>query len=482
MTELTNINMELDPYLKQMLNAYGNIPERNPESARRTQEKFLTEINNILLDPTVPRSTARRLVPAAWILSPARLKEVFIPVFGRRTVIKGLVMLMTLGIFFFGGAGITAYAASSSLPGDAIYPLKTTIENVRVKLTPDPADQVRLYLDYAGLRLMEIQTLVDTGRYNDIAQAAGEYEIDIQKAFDAVKSLSQTDPTRATALNVKITVTLQGYSNILIQMLVDIPSDVQPVILNIIITNTVMIDQDDGSNTTPVQTMTVTPIPNQGSGDDDGKLSTSAPTATITSTSIILATATSTSSLINTPDVILPTNTPALPPSNSVVDGADATCTGFIGAVTVNNLEVPQGANCTLDGTTVMGNIKIQNGATLIAQRIRVNGNIQADGASYVEVLAGSSVGGNIQLKQGGSARVEDLNINGDIQIESNYGTFSILRNWVGGNIQVFQNSGDASITSNMVNGNLQCKENTPAPTGGNNVVQGNKEDQCAGL
>jgi hypothetical protein len=109
-------------------------------------------------------------------------------------------------------------------------------------------------------------------------------------------------------------------------------------------------------------------------------------------------------------------------------------------------------------------------------------GNIQADGASLVEVLAGSSVGGSIQLKQSGSARVEYVIVNGDIQFESNNGVLSIAGNQVGGNMQAFQNVGGITIVENNINGSLQCKENNPAPTGGNNTVQGNKEDQCAGL
>jgi hypothetical protein len=162
-----------------------------------------------------------------------------------------------------------------------------------------------------------------------------------------------------------------------------------------------------------------------------------------------------------------------------VVWAEEITCEDFIGVVTVDNLRVPPDANCTLAGTRVMGTIKVETGASLTAQQITVNGNIQAEGAAAVNVLAGSIIGGSIQIKQS-AAEIEEVTVNGDIQFESNIGAVSATRNQVGGNVQAFKNQGGVTFADNIIGGNLQCKENEPPPTGGNNIVQGNKEDQCA--
>ncbi|RPI59051.1 MAG: hypothetical protein EHM56_00025 [Chloroflexi bacterium] len=160
----------------------------------------------------------------------------------------------------------------------------------------------------------------------------------------------------------------------------------------------------------------------------------------------------------------------------------ETTCRGSLGAVTVDNLRVPQNGSCTLNGTRVKGTVKVESGASLTAYRIVVIGNIQADGARVVRVLSGSTVGGSIQLKQGGAARVEQVRVTGDIQFESNRGALSAVRNRVGGNLQAFQNTGGVSIVANTIVGNLQCKANYPPPTGRYNVVYGSKEDQCVRL
>jgi hypothetical protein len=158
----------------------------------------------------------------------------------------------------------------------------------------------------------------------------------------------------------------------------------------------------------------------------------------------------------------------------------ERTCRGTLGAVTVDNLRVPQNASCTLNGTYVKGTIKVERNATLLARGVRVVGNVQGENAKSVNVTNASRVGGSVQVKQGGAATVEASRITGDIQYDANNRYLKANRNNVGGSIQVIGNSGGAEIFRNTINGNLQCKENRPAPTGGGNVVGGSKEDQCA--
>ena len=156
-------------------------------------------------------------------------------------------------------------------------------------------------------------------------------------------------------------------------------------------------------------------------------------------------------------------------------------CRGAIGAVTVDNLRVPQDATCTLNGTRVEGTIKVEGDATLKASAIRVIGNVQAENARKVLVRNGS-VGGSVQIVQGGAARIVGTRIAGDILFDEQDRDLAANRNRIGGSVQAFQNIGGLSINDNRIDGNLQCKENDPAPTGGGNVVQGSKEDQCDGL
>ena len=156
-------------------------------------------------------------------------------------------------------------------------------------------------------------------------------------------------------------------------------------------------------------------------------------------------------------------------------------CTGTIGASSHDNIAVPDGRNCILNGTRARGTVKVGTGSTLEAHGVQINGNIQAEGAYAVVVRRNSFVGGSIQIKQGGAARVLHSRINGDLLFDENRRALSAQENTIGGNLQSFKNTGGLSLIRNRIDGNLQCKENRPAPTGGGNRAS-SKEDQCARL
>jgi hypothetical protein len=160
----------------------------------------------------------------------------------------------------------------------------------------------------------------------------------------------------------------------------------------------------------------------------------------------------------------------------------ERTCRGTMGAVTVDNLRVPDGATCTLNGTKIKGTLKVETGATLKAYGIRVIGNVQGENSQRVVVKAGSRIGGSFQVVQSRVAKLLDSHVNGDILIDENRGINEIRRNIVGEDVQAFQNSGGVEIFGNRIEGNLQCKANSPRPVGDNNVVHGVKQDQCKGF
>jgi hypothetical protein len=97
-------------------------------------------------------------------------------------------------------------------------------------------------------------------------------------------------------------------------------------------------------------------------------------------------------------------------------------CRGSIGAGTVDNLRVPDGARCVLTGTRVEGTIKVESGARLVAYEVRVIGNVQAENHRSV-ALVRSRAGGSVQLVQGRSATVSRNRITGDLQSFENQGT-----------------------------------------------------------
>jgi hypothetical protein len=172
----------------------------------------------------------------------------------------------------------------------------------------------------------------------------------------------------------------------------------------------------------------------------------------------------------------------SLPMLESVSPQGETICADrLIGAVQLDNLFVPDGRTCQLDGTRFKGTIKVGTRSTLEAQRIRVNGNIQAEGSTLVKVINGSTVGGSVQIKQGRAATINGARITGDLQFDQQTRAVRANRNNIGGNLQAVSNTGGVTLNYNTMIGNLQCKQNVPAPTG-TGIVAASKEDQCRSL
>ncbi len=171
----------------------------------------------------------------------------------------------------------------------------------------------------------------------------------------------------------------------------------------------------------------------------------------------------------------------ALGSASFAAQAEETVCRGSIGARSLDNIVVPDNAVCTLDRTRANGTVKVGRGASLQANGVRINGNLQAEGALQVTVGAGSSFGGSVQIKQGGGASISGTRIKGDLQFDENVLPLSASDNTIGGNLQAVKNFGGLSINRNVIDSALQCKENSPAPTGSGNSAS-SKEDQCAAL
>lgn len=71
-------------------------------------------------------------------------------------------ILIVLAIAF-GGTTATAFAAQDSLPSEALYPIKTLVEDIRLALTSDHEAEVNLLLQFSDERMEEIAAMIQQG-------------------------------------------------------------------------------------------------------------------------------------------------------------------------------------------------------------------------------------------------------------------------------------------------------------------------------
>jgi len=138
-----------------------------------------------------------------------------------------LFVIATIFVFLFGGTGLTVYAAQSALPGDALYPVKTGLEQTRLSLTSDDDRVAQMHLALAQKRLDEIEGLINESRFDQVGKTSAEFERQIQQAVEAIKRLAEKDPARAGELTTQLMAELSTYTKDLTGMLTNLPEDVK---------------------------------------------------------------------------------------------------------------------------------------------------------------------------------------------------------------------------------------------------------------
>jgi hypothetical protein len=145
----------------------------------------------------------------------------------KRFILSSVIFIVVALMFVFGGSALTVMASQSALPGDRLYPIKTSLEQTRTSLSRDSADRAELYIEFAGKRLQELEQLIAEGRFLHVTPATLEFEMHIQNALLEIDALSTQDPDRAGQLLQQITQSLIRYSNALSIMVDDVPDSVR---------------------------------------------------------------------------------------------------------------------------------------------------------------------------------------------------------------------------------------------------------------
>ncbi len=139
----------------------------------------------------------------------------------------GALGLLLLLIIF--GSSTVSYAASSSVPGDALYGLKVFINDIQISRA-QPARQAELHIQLANQNLAEMQYLATANRYDDFGIAALSFQQHAIQAGRAIAALHATDSQAAAGLEQQLNLTLSNHTNVLTVILSYAPSSARPAI------------------------------------------------------------------------------------------------------------------------------------------------------------------------------------------------------------------------------------------------------------
>ena len=157
----------------------------------------------------------------------------------------------------------------------------------------------------------------------------------------------------------------------------------------------------------------------------------------------------------------------------TVLPGGSPECTSTVTGTHMGNLTVTDGVTCLQDAN-VLGFVKVEEGASLVASDSLVNGTFSAVAAEAIQ-LFGTTINGTSRLgRTATDVTIAGSSFNGRLTLVEN--------NQVSAN-ELFGDYGPI-LAGNQINGGLDCRDNSSAPNdfGAPNSITGVSLGQCAGL
>lgn len=178
----------------------------SPEFKAAARTRLLNQIDALEKAPNahiVTKSGTRRLI---WQNNT-----------GNRRFAMRLVLIIGIIASLVGGSSGAAYASSGALPGDWLYPVKTTIQDLALTFSDDVQD-IDLLLEHMGENLREMEQLAHQERYADILIGLQEYEANLQALTRTRNRISYEDAGTEESINLRIQAQLQTHIQLLDQL------------------------------------------------------------------------------------------------------------------------------------------------------------------------------------------------------------------------------------------------------------------------
>ena len=228
---MRNNKDHIDPRLYEKLELLRPTTPRDPEAATRGRARFLAQLESMEL-PSQERS--RKGILAGWFFNRGKPRDAYAGGRKPRFAFSTAVLMITLFAFLFGGAGMTAMAAQSALPGDILYPVKTGIESVQLVLSASAAERAELQMGFAERRLEEIAGLVEGGQFDQIPPTTDSFEAHIRLVMVEVEDLRNQDPQQAADLSNRVSSAFARYGLNLSSMMEQLPEEIQVKVMHTI--------------------------------------------------------------------------------------------------------------------------------------------------------------------------------------------------------------------------------------------------------
>jgi hypothetical protein len=176
-------------------------------------------------------------------------------------------------ILLIGAISLTLLAAKDSIPGDALYPVKTATEQTNLTLARNAGDRAEMEIAFAERRLQELDMLVKGDRVSEVNEVVISFETEINKAIMELEIISDTDPGRAAQIALEINTAMARYARILTDLAASAPMSIKPEVIRALDTARIVgsMDRQDAESKNPENAESNSDdFSNNAGGDESG--------------------------------------------------------------------------------------------------------------------------------------------------------------------------------------------------------------------
>ena len=216
-TRYPDLAAELKPQLETILwlSAHRQALEPRPGFVTASRRRLMTQLQQ-----------EQRQVPLTWR---EHLQQFWS---AQKLAPVAFVFILLLTLFV---SGTIVSASQKSLPGDNLYAVKRTLEQLALTTSLDQASDAELQLLYAKERFEEIRTLMFEGRYEDVASTVHDYQDHINKTIELIGAVSEQDAVQARQLALELETILAQHKLILAALSINAPDSIFSAISQVLV-------------------------------------------------------------------------------------------------------------------------------------------------------------------------------------------------------------------------------------------------------
>ena len=113
----------------------------------------------------------------------------------------GFVLVLMLGLFV---SGTVVTASQKAIPGDDLYAVKLTLEQIALATSLDEKSDAELQIQMVENRLTEVQALIVEERYDEVAETIQESTEQISKTLEIIQIVREEDRFLAADLAAQL--------------------------------------------------------------------------------------------------------------------------------------------------------------------------------------------------------------------------------------------------------------------------------------